>query len=97
MREACGPNYIDNTPMNLEKYPFVNCTYWKDKEPDFSKVKIPVYQTACWNHFHLRGSMNAFRKCKSRRKWLRAHRNFKSPDAYSNENIEDLEKFYASI
>lgn len=95
MREACGPNYIDNTPMNLEKYPFVNCTYWKDKEPDFSKVKIPVYQTACWNHFHLRGSINAFRKCKSRRKWLRAHRNFEWPDAYSNENIQDLEKFYA--
>ena len=39
--------------------------------------------------------MNAFRKCKSRRKWLRAHRNFEWPDAYSNENIEDLEKFYA--
>ena len=45
MREACGINYIDNTPLNLEKYPFVNCTYWKDKEPDFGKVKIPLVKS----------------------------------------------------
>lgn len=95
LRDAVGPNYIDNTPMNFEKYPFINCDYWKDKEPDFKKVKIPVYQTACWNHFHLRGSINAFRKCRSQKKWLRAHRNFEWPDAYSNENLQDLELFFA--
>ncbi len=95
MKEACGPNYMDSTPDNLEKYPFINCTYWKDKDPIWENVTIPVYQTACWNHFHLRGSINAFRKCKSRRKWLRVHRDFEWPDAYSNENLMDLELFFA--
>ncbi|MFV0363887.1 MAG: CocE/NonD family hydrolase, partial [Suipraeoptans sp.] len=95
MKEACGPNYMDSTPDNIEKFPFVNVAYWKDKEPDFKAVTIPVYQTACWNHFHLRGSFNAFRKCKSRKKWMRAHRAFEWPDAYSNKNLEDLEKFFA--
>lgn len=95
MKEACGPNYMDSTPDNLEKYPFINCTYWKDKDPIWENVTIPVYQTACWNHFHLRGSINAFRKCKSRRKWLRVHRDFEWPDAYSNENLQDLELFFA--
>lgn len=95
MADAVGPNYIDSTPDNLEKYPFINCTYWKDKDPIWENIKIPVYQTACWNHFHLRGSVNAFRKCKSRKKWIRIHRDFEWPDAYNNRNLEDLEHFFA--
>lgn len=94
-KEAVGPNYIDNTALNAEKYPFVDCDYWKDKEIDWKKITQPVYITACWNHFHLRGAINGFRKSKSRKKWLRAHRNFEWPDAYSNENLEDLERFFA--
>ncbi len=95
MREAIGPNYMDSTPDNVEKYPFIDCAYWKDKDPVWSNIKIPVYVTACWNHFHLRGSINGFRKIRSAKKWLRAHRDFEWPDAYSNQNLEDLERFYA--
>lgn len=94
MKEAIGPNYMDSTPDNLEKYPFIDCAYWKDKDPIWENIKIPVYVTACWNHFHLRGSINGFRKVKSAKKWLRAHRNFEWPDAYSNENLQDLERFF---
>lgn len=32
--------------------------YWADKIPDFSKVVVPAYVTAGWNHFHLQGSVN---------------------------------------
>jgi predicted acyl esterase len=94
MADAVGPNYMDSTPDNLEKYPFINCTYWKDKDPVWENIKIPVYVTACWNHFHLRGSINGFRKVKSTKKWLRAHRNFEWPDAYNNENLRELERFF---
>jgi len=95
MREAIGPNYMDSLPDNYLKYPFINSPYWKDKDPDWDKIKVPAYITACWNHFHLRGSINGFRKIKSTKKWLRAHRDFEWPDAYSNENLEDLERFFA--
>jgi predicted acyl esterase len=95
MSEAIGPNYMDSTPDNFEKYPFINCTYWKDKDPIWENIKIPVYVTACWNHIHLRGSINGFRKVKSAKKWLRAHRDFEWPDAYNNENLQDLERFFA--
>jgi predicted acyl esterase len=95
MSEAIGPNYMDSTPDNLEKYPYINCTYWKDKDPVWENIKIPVYVTACWNHFHLRGSVNGFRKIKSSKKWLRAHRDFEWPDAYNTTNLEELEKFFA--
>jgi predicted acyl esterase len=94
MAEAVGPNYIDDTPDNLTLYPYINCTYWKDKDPIWENIKIPVYLTACWNHFHLRGSFNAFRRIKSKKKWIRAHRNFEWPDAYANENLQDLERFF---
>ncbi len=94
MREAIGPNYMDSLPDNYEKYPFINHPYWADKDPDWKKIRIPTYVTACWNHFHLRGSINGFRKIKSTKKWLRAHRDFEWPDAYSTANLEDLERFY---
>lgn len=94
-KEAVGLNYIDNTAENAAKYPFADCDYWKDKEPIWKNITQPVYITACWNHFHLRGSINGFRKVKSKKKWLRVHRNFEWPDAYSNENLQDLENFFA--
>ena len=94
LRDAVGYNYVDNMVMNAKKYPFINCEYWQDKDPDWGKIKIPVYVTACWNHFHLRGSIEGFRKIKTSKKWLRAHRDFEWPDAYSNKYLTDLEKFF---
>jgi putative hydrolase, CocE/NonD family len=94
LRDAVGYNYVDNMVLNAQKHPYINCAYWKDKDPDWSAIKIPVYVTACWNHFHLRGSINGFRKIKTSKKWLRAHRNFEWPDAYCNKYLTDLEKFF---
>ena len=94
VREAVGPNYIDDTAANSERYPFIDCDYWKDKDPIWKNITIPVYATACWNHFHCRGSIQAFRKIKSRKKWLRCHRDFEWPDAYNNKNLQELERFF---
>lgn len=91
--QVTGPNGVDDQVAMARKYPFMN-GYWEDKIPDFSKVRIPVYQTAGFSHFHLPGSVKAFRKCKSRRKWMRMHRDFEWPDTYMPENLEDLKRFY---
>ena len=58
------------------------------------EIRIPVYTTVCWNHFHLRGSMEGFRRIRSTKKWLRAHREFEWPDTYSNFALEDLKRFF---
>ena len=68
--------------------------YWQAKIPDYSKITLPVYMAAGWSHFHLRGTMNAWRKIKSRKKWLRCHRDFEWPDAYNPQNLEDLKRFF---
>lgn len=90
---TCSLGYIDDMAEMASKYPLLN-GYWKDKIPDFSKVECPAYVTACWNHFHLRGSIMAFRKISSQKKWLRAHREFEWPDFYCNKYLTDLHKFF---
>ena len=88
-----GEHYIDDMVMMAVKYPKMNA-YWEDKIPKLEKIRIPVYSTACWNHFHLRGAFDGFRKIRSAKKWMRAHREFEWPDTYSNEGLVELEKFY---
>ena len=91
--QVTGLGGVDDQVAMARKYPFRN-GYWNDKVADFKKVRIPVYQTAGWSHFHLPGSMRAYTQCKSRLKWLRAHREFEWPDTYSPENLIDLRLFY---
>ena len=93
LSKLVGPNYLDDYAAMLVKYPFMNA-YWEDKIPRWKEIKIPTYVTAGWCHFHLRGSIEAFRRIKSKRKWLRVHRDFEWPDMYSPENIDDLTRFF---
>ena len=90
---ACGLIGIDDQGAMAERYPLMNA-YWQDKIPDFSKVTVPAYVTAGWNHFHLRGSINGWRKIASEQKWLRAHREFEWPDFYSSKYIPELKAFF---
>ncbi|MFH1153675.1 MAG: CocE/NonD family hydrolase [Pseudomonadota bacterium] len=88
-----GQGYVDDTAAMAEAHPFLDA-YWADKIPRWKDIRIPVYTTVCWNHFHLRGSMEGFRRIRSRKKWLRAHREFEWPDTYSPFGIDDLKRFY---
>ena len=88
-----GTGYIDDMLAMAKKYPLMN-PYWQDKIPDFTKIIIPVYTTGSWSHMHLRGSVNAFRKIKSRRKWIRIHRDFEWPDQYCPAGLQDMKLFF---
>ncbi len=92
MSDARGPGYIEDYVEMINEHPLIDA-YWESKIPDFSKIKIPVYATAGWSHIHLRGALNAFRKIKSPKKWLRVHRDFEWPDTYSWWNLEDCKRF----
>jgi len=88
-----GLNYIDDNAEMIVKYPFMN-EYWEDKIPKWEKIRIPCYTTICWNHFHLRGSTEGFRRIRSTKKWLRSHQEFEWPDTYSSFGLEDLRRFF---
>lgn len=88
-----GKNLVDN-PIEMGRQSPLMSKYWEDKIPEFENIKIPVYATACWHHFHLRGAFEGFRKIKSSKKWIRAHREFEWPDAYDVKNLAELNKFF---
>jgi predicted acyl esterase len=88
-----GPGGVDDV-VAMGRTSELFSAYWQDKVPDFSKIRIPVYAAACWNHFHLRGAFQGFRKIKSPKKWLRAHRDFEWPDGYSHEYLAELTMFF---
>lgn len=91
--DAAGFNGIDDQAEMALRYPLMNA-YWRNKIPDFSKIQVPAYVTAGWNHFHLRGSVMAWRLMGSKDKWLRAHREFEWPDFYTPENMAELKLFF---
>jgi predicted acyl esterase len=93
LESIAGEGYADDTIAMAKKYPLMNA-YWEDKIPKWKNINIPIYTTVCWNHFHLRGSLEGFRKSRSTKKWLRAHREFEWPDTYGNAGLEDLKLFF---
>ena len=93
LNALAGEGYVDDVVAMAKEYPFMNA-YWEDKIPKWENIRVPVYTTVCWNHFHERGSLEAFRRVRSPKKWLRCHREFEWPDTYSPEGLEDLKRFY---
>ncbi len=67
--------YIEDSPAMALKYPFINA-YWRDKMPKIERIEVPAYVTAGMSHVHIRGSISAFRRLPSDKKWLRIHREF---------------------
>lgn len=88
-----GEGLVDDMCAMGQKSNLMNA-YWEDKIPVFQNIRIPAYVCACWNHFHLRGTIQGFRKIKSRKKWLRVHREFEWPDSYNVQNLAELELFF---
>jgi len=85
--------WFDASHENIFKYPEMN-EYWEDKIPRWKDIRVPAYVCAGWCHFHLRGSIEGFRKIRSVKKWLRIHRDYEWPDAYNPYNIEELNRFF---
>jgi len=89
---ACK-GYIEDMPNMLLRHPYMD-SYWESKIPRWENITQPAYITAGWCHMHVRGSFEGFRKIRSQKKWMRAHREMEWPDAYNPENLEDLKRFF---
>lgn len=89
---ACA-QYVEDSCNMLALHPCID-KYWESKIPRWKNIKIPAYVCAGWCHFHLRGSLEGYRRIRSTRKWLRIHRDMEWPDTYNPHNLTDLRHFY---
>ncbi|MFT8823741.1 CocE/NonD family hydrolase [Liquorilactobacillus satsumensis] len=88
-----GPGWQEDPGYMLKEFPLMN-SYWNDKRLAVENIRIPVYATAGYSHFHLHGAITGFERLKTRKKWLRLHRDFEWPDFNRSENQIDLLKFF---
>ena len=89
-----GPGLTEDLTDMIRKYPMMN-GYWEDKIAKVEKIKIPTYITAGYCHaYHLRASVGNFNKIKSKKKWIRMHRNFEWADFNNPQNIDDAKRFF---
>jgi predicted acyl esterase len=93
MNTISNKTYIEDAPNMLAVHPYYD-EYWQARAPKWDQIRVPAYICAGLCHIHLRGSFEAFRRIRSPKKWLRAHRNMEWPDTYDPQNLEDLKRFF---
>lgn len=77
------------------RYPLANNAIWEDKTACLDKITVPAYVVASYsNTLHTAGTFRAWRGMASTEKWLRIHNTQEWPDYYTDENMEDLLRFF---
>ena len=84
MKEAAaGPETLTKTELlgtragwvgNIESRK-LDGTYFRERSPDFSKIKVPFISASNWGGFglHPRGNFEGFTQSRSKEKWLEVH------------------------
>lgn len=90
---VAAQQYVEDGCNMLALHPYID-SYWESKIPRWKNIRIPAYVCGGWCHFHLRGSLEGFRRIRSTRKWLRIHRDMEWPDTYNPQNLTDLRNFF---
>lgn len=70
--------------------------FWKSKTPELSKITAPAFVVADWGDqgLHTRGTLEGFKQCSSKHKWLEVHGRKKWPYYYRPESVERLRTFF---
>ena len=89
------PNGIEDIHAMLNKYPYIN-EYWsKEKRVQFQNIKVPVYLVASWSsNVHPYGTFRAWNLIPSQEKWLRVHNTQEWPDQQTPKYRDELRDFY---
>ncbi|MDQ6878240.1 MAG: CocE/NonD family hydrolase [Candidatus Dormibacteraeota bacterium] len=68
----------------------------ESKTADLSKVELPAYVVASWSDqgLHTRGTLEGFKRIRSRHKWLTVHGRKKWQYYYQPENVDRLRQFF---
>lgn len=93
-QRAYGDGLIEDYQVMVKKYPFMNA-YWESKIPVLENITVPAYVVGGYNsQIHTRGTYEAFNRIASTEKWLRIHNTNEWVDLYTEENRQDLKRFF---
>lgn len=85
----------EDTWANIQAHPLIDA-YWHSKEIDFAAIEVPAYIVASWSDqgLHTRGTLEAYKRIGSRRKWLDVHGQKKWAHYYRAESQARREAFF---
>ncbi len=88
-------NRTENTWENVKAHPLIDA-FWESKEFDLEGITQPAYFVASWSDqgLHLRGTIEAWRRCGSERKWLDVHGQKKWANYYLPQSRARQQAFF---
>jgi len=85
----------EDTWANVRAHPLWDA-YWASKECDLEAIETPAYVVASWSDqgFHTRGTLEVFKRIRSREKWLEVHGQKKWAHYYRPESRARQREFF---
>jgi len=85
----------EDTPANVRAHPLRDA-YWTSKECDLEGIEVPAYVVASWSDhgLHTRGTLEAYKRMRSKQKWLEVHGRKKWAYYYEPSHVEKQRQFF---
>ena len=85
----------EDTLANALAHPLYDA-YWASKECDLEAIDVPAYVVASWSDhgLHTRGTLEAYKRMRSKQKWLEVHGRKKWHYYYEPSNVERQRAFF---
>ena len=85
----------EDTLANAQAHPLYDA-YWASKECDLEAIEVPAYVVASWSDqgLHTRGTLEAYKRIRSKSKWLEIHGRKKWQYYYDPANVERQRQFF---
>ena len=86
---------VEDTVTMYAEHPLWDA-YWEGKTADLSQIEVPAYVVASWSDqgLHTRGTLEGFKRIRSKDKWLLVHGRKKWQFYYQPDNVERLRVFF---
>jgi predicted acyl esterase len=87
--------HTEDTLANVEAHP-LHDAYWRSKEVDLEAATAPAYVVASWSDqgFHTRGTLQAWKRLGSEKKWLDVHGQKKWAHYYRPQSVARRRAFF---
>src|SRR5262245_22852145 len=85
----------EDTLANVRAHPLYDA-YWASKECELEAIEVPAYVVASWSDqgLHTRGTLEAYKRMRSKQKWLEVHGRKKWHYYYAPSSLERQRHFF---